>query len=242
MKNIQVLLTTKEREQFLKNIWKTEEFKKSFEEKGYIYHKTKDFINKPRIIAEMSDAKIEHSHFYSWFNIFIKKTYSNSTIEDLYSLHELSHITTLKHSHDMPYEEWQWKMLENEINASVESEVMVYKHLPIRSKSFSFKIWADTLDLKNLSKAEVYLKRVAASINPQNEVEEKIKQYKDQNFQWFELWKDTYLKIENFMSSNPSPKAMTKWIEQNSTNGILFEDKAKQFSWVYWKNNPSKTF
>ena len=238
MKNIKILSTEKEREDFLSNLWKTDEFKSSFQSKGYIYQKTKDFLSKTRIVAEMSDSKIEHSHFYSWFNIFIKKEYKNDTIADLYSLHELVHISTLIHHKDMSYEEWQWKLLDNEINASVESEVMVYKHLPIRSKSFNFQIWADTLDLSSLNKAEVYLRRIAASLNPVNDLESKISQYKDQNFQWFELWKDRYLDIENFMSSNPSSDQMLSWIESNSDDGVLFKEKAEQFSWVYWKNNP----
>lgn len=242
MKNLKVLKTKTERVVFLKNLWQTEEFKKSFNEKGYIWQKTKDFLNKPRVIANMSNTKIEHSHFYSWFNILIQKEYTNKTVQDLYYLHEIIHIATMEHKADMTYEDWQWKMLENEINASVESEVLVYKYLPIREKSFNFPIWADEVDLKSLNKSQIYLKRVEASINPKTETEKKIAQYKEQNFQWMELWKPKYQQIESFMAKKLTEQELINWIKENSSNDVLFEQEAITFSWLYWENNPKKTF
>lgn len=242
MKIVKFLNTKEERFEYLKGIWKTEEFQESFNNKGYVYQKTKGFLTHSRVIAQMTDVKLEHSHFYSWFNILIEKEYSNPVVADLYNLHEIIHIATMEYDGDLSFEDWSWKMLMNEINASVESEVLVYKHLSIRSKSFDFPIWADEILSSAMSTSDIFLERLRAASNPRSETEKKIAQYKEQNFIWMDLWKPFYKEIETFMATKPDESQMRNWIDSNSKDGILFKDQAESFSWLYWKNNPNKKF
>lgn len=241
MKITKYLGSLEERENYLKNLWKTKEFKDSFETQGYVYQKTKNFLKSPRWIGTLTEVKLEHSHFYSWFNIFIEKEYSNPTVQDLYALHEIIHIATMEYDGSLSFEDWSWKMFYNEANASVESEVLVYKHLSIRNKSFDFKIWADEIDLTK-STSEIFLQRLSAAENPTSETEHKIAQYKIQNFQWMELWKPLYQSIESFMSSPGDEVSFRKWVKDNSKDDILFKEQAEAFSWTYWQNNPNKKF
>ncbi len=239
MKNLKDLINFQDRESFLKNIWHTEEFKESYLNKGYIYQKTKNFMNLPRLIAEPTEIKIEHSHFYSYLNILILKNYDNKTIQDLYYLHEIFHIASMPYQKDLSFQDWSFKMINNELEASLESEVIVYQHLKIREKSFDFPIWYDTLE-KNISKSDLLFLRAKALIDPKNNIEKNISKYLDQNKNWCNLWKDSFEKIENLMvdfQQSQDLLLLKSFIQNNEENNIPFYQKALLFSEEYFKNN-----
>lgn len=239
MKNLKVLKTKEEITDFCRNLWSTKEFQDSFNSKGYIGELCELFASRPRIVIEMSDSSLEHPHFYSWLNILSKRTYKNPYIQDLYYLHEIYHMSTMIYDPTLNYEQWSSKMIENELMASLNSEVLVYKHLPIREKSFSFPIWFDSLadeDFKDtLALAQ---KRVYAMNNPKNKVEDQLSSYREGNELWVEIWRDAYPEVEGKVRDlilSGDTDSFLSWIKKNTEQDIPFFMQAKVFSSFYHK-------
>lgn len=74
-------------------------------------------------------SKIERTQFSSWFRHIQVRHYENPIIGDLYLIHELTHIKELK-LNETTSVEWRRNAIEQEVVASVESEMMVYLHYP----------------------------------------------------------------------------------------------------------------
>ena len=115
---------------------------------------------------------------------------------------------------------------------------MVYQHLPIREKSFSFPIWYDELP-KKASKLTVLIERIAAMTYPKSPAEKNMSKYVSQNTQWALLWEDKRNEVETnlyqfYQTANVT--GLVKWLESVSTDGIPFKDKAIEFSKVYHPN------
>jgi hypothetical protein len=235
MKNLKVIMDKKSIDDYVLNLWSTEEFKKShLDPDGYINKIINEFSEYPRFFADMSDEKIEKSQFYSFFNILIHRTYSNKTIQDLYYLHEIIHISTMLYYSKIDFNAWLDKMISNEMEASLESEVFVYENLDIRKKSFDFEIWYDSSEVRSLRKCRM--------MHPLTKIEEVLNQYDHNNIVWGKIWKDRYLTVENAMSKfytlcHEDPALAVsecmKFIDKYSDGSILFKDEAEKFSKVY---------
>lgn len=249
MKNVKSLTHFNDRRVFLDNLWKTEEFQKaSKDSSSSIYKLEQDFLKYPRIVADYTDQHIEHAHFYSWMNVLMLRTYPNKTIQDLYYLHELKHITSM-HYQSMSFDNWYQKMVDNETDAALYSEVLIYNELPIRAKSFNFPIWFDQVapevfnDINHLKTL-----RLQSMTNPKNPVEEVLNQYYINNQTWGEVWRKNFDNVEVHMWEFYAIAAVKsldidfedmavnlhlEWLKYYSTDDIPFKEEAVGFADSY---------
>lgn len=247
MKNLEVLIDKKQINDYIYKLWSTDAFKKSHKEKnGYINQLVDKFSNNPRFFAEMSNKDIEWSQFYSYFNILIKRKYFNKTVQDLYFLHEMHHMATMKYDKNLDFESWQRKMIDNEMESSVESEILVYEKLDIRDSSFNFEIWYDSLP-KDLIKdrSKLIQHRFSRMKNPTTNVEITLNKYFTNNKVWVDIWKNNYSKVEKavaelYEESKLDPKKAvkkySKFLEKNTNDLIVFKEEAEKFSKIYLNN------
>jgi hypothetical protein len=202
----------------------------------------------------MTDDELERGHFTSWMNAVAHRHYENPAIQDLYYFHEILHASTMRYNGELEFSRWKGKMIENEIEVSLDSEVFIYHHLPtLREKSFPFKIWADSIEIKgDLVEARKYLKkervRIYKNPKPENKPELEISKYHKQNEEWAKIWKDNYLEIEKTMakfydlSEKDKTEAvhfLTSWIEKHlavNQNICPFLKEAKLMARLYWRN------
>lgn len=244
VKNLSVIKDPQEIEDYIYSLWATDEFKNSHKDpNGYINRIVKMVSSFPRFFADMTDPTLEWSHFYSYFNILIRRTYHNKTIQDLYYLHELVHIGSMLYSDKIDFDTWMDKMTSNEMFASLESEIYVYESLAIRGKGFNFEIWYDSLSKGQLADRE-YIKslRKERMINPQTEPEILLNKYHNNNRIWGEIWRKNYQRVESalcqfhFDSITDPDTAISNYrqfIKDNSKDDILFKEEAEKFSKVY---------
>ena len=247
MKQLTCLDNFEKRKQFVFQLFKTEKFKIAMNQDWFkqLIH---DFCKYPRFIGEYTDQKLEHAHFYSWFNILILRKYDNLIIQDLYYLHELKHITTLTYNHKQSFENWKHKMIENELEAALLSEVLVYNLIPdLRSLSFNYKIWYDEVPqyiLNNMDYLRSYRKQ--SMKKPKTEVEKTLHRYYKSNDQWAKIWESNYKNVEKMMNIfysiaiyNPdlAIEVFQETLEQykDKKTGIIFIKEAKAFTNSYLK-------
>lgn len=254
MKNHTLLLTPDAVTDYMKQLFRTDVFKKSMAEpNGYIANLVQSFASKPRVIFEMSDASLERAHFYTWMGASPLRTYQNDAIHDLYYHHEMWHSVTMPYYPEMPFESWKHKMTENEFYSSLESEALVYFALPgLREQAFSFPIWVDRFlqsdEVKNLNHAEIQqllcAERRRAMVAPMDEVEQHVSDYVESNEAWSSIWKASYNEVERHMYQhnincmrNPkdSIEDHLKFFDSHrpANGGVPFQDEAVAFQQVY---------
>lgn len=245
------LETPEERQQFFHSVWKTTEFKEAAQnENSLIGSLIKEYCKYPRYYYQMQNQVLERAAFTSWYNVLSLKKYNNSYINDLYLLHELTHICSMPYNPKLSWEEWQSKMRENEVWASLVSEVFIYFEMPkLRSKTFSHSIWVDLFldkdEFKNLPTSELYQKflpiRLKAYVEPRNDLEQELGKYKKFSFLFYQEWKDFYAEIERQIINlkiNNNDEAFEIFLKTNqSKSGILFEERVVSHQRNYEKLN-----
>jgi hypothetical protein len=259
MKNILKLVNEEDIKNYVGSLWKTNDFKEAHKDQNSFISKwINEFSKRPRLFFEMDDEVNEKGHFTSWMNCVSIRTYPNDAISDLYYLHEIIHCTTMPYSSIQDLNAWKQKMFDNELLASLNSEVLVYFHLPqLRSKSFTFPIWADShLSTKNLDfKSDGFYKlleterrRIYNHPKLDNNPELEIAKYQAQNEKWITIWENSYPTIENFMANFNQLSLISKedasLLHFNWINGLIqlggksypFPDEAEAFAKAYWNN------
>ena len=94
--------------------------------------------------ATRPDDRLERAHFCSWWGVTMNRTYDNPAIEDLYRLHEMFHAAFMPYFPGIGFDAFHRKMEDNELKASVCSEIRVYFELPhLREIAFPHPIYAD---------------------------------------------------------------------------------------------------
>lgn len=241
---INKLETVEERSIFFDNLWKTDDFKKMSKNDSSLVGKLKTpFCSMTRYYYNMQNKEIERAAFTSWYNVLSLKQYENDYVHDLYLLHELTHICSMPYFVNINFSQWQSKMRENEVFASLVSEVLIYfENHSLRSKTFSFPIWADQFlcneEYKNKFKnnlADFYSflikQRAIAYESPTNKVEKELSRFKEFSFHFYNTWKNDYNKIEESvynLKKDKNDKKFDDFLRNNqSPNGILFEDLVK---------------
>lgn len=247
MKNLKVVESKKEIKDYIYKLWSTDVFRKSHKEKnGYINKLVDKFADYPRFFAEMSNKDIEWSQFYSYFNILMERTYHNKTVQDLYYLHEINHMATMLYDKSLDFDSWQRKMIDNEMESSIESEILVYDKLDIRGSSFNFEIWYDSLP-KELMKdrSKLIQHRFSRMKSPTTNVEITLNKYFTNNKVWVDIWRKNYPQVEEAMGSfysmaksdpKKAIKRYWKFIEKNTTDQVMFKEEAEKFSKIYLNN------
>ncbi len=149
MEQLELIVERKKVMDHLHKLWKSEPFKNAMKDSySFIYKFCQKVSDYPIIFFQYTDYKIERPHFSAWFNAIPYRHYDNPVQSDLYYFHELYHRNTLKyfpfHLGDFDFFSWMEKMKNNEIEASIYSEVLIYFILPeLRPQSFKDEIWAD---------------------------------------------------------------------------------------------------
>lgn len=245
-KFITKLETPKQREQFFDNIWSSPIFK-SDKMKIFLSNIKKEFIKHPRYFYTMKDQELERAAFTSWYNLLSLKEYSNPYIKDLYYLHELFHIATMPYKEDLNFLEWSLKMRENEVMASLLSEVLIYFDFPeLRAHTMEHEIWVDrflTDEVKNMNPLArqnlLTTSRCEAYLNPKDPIEEELSYFKKFSHLYYETWKDKYNLIEETISQfkNGKTDELENLYNNNiSDEGILFLDLVKKHQKNYINN------
>jgi len=258
MKNLTELAGEKAILDFVETLWKTKEFQDSFKsKKGFIHQWIQEFSKTPRLFFTMDDLKNEQGHFTSWLNCVSLRHYHNDAVSDLYYLHEIIHATTLTYKMDLPFSEWKTRMFENELMTSLQSEVLVYFHLPtLRRKSFNFEIWADSyLNLSADYRSQQFTDflrnerlRIYSNPHSQKAPEVEIAKYHKQNEEWAKIWKRSYNQVETFMyqfyrlaqkNKGAASRLHKYWIQEQIDLGndkFPFPKEARAFALLYWQN------
>lgn len=141
MKNI-LPVEPKEMPSFFDNFWKTKEFKNL--QKNHIFFKK--FVEKlqksPIFFFDLSHENGRY-HLSSHIRFIARRDYNNDYMRDLYYFHELLHCAEFEPDNEVNYELWKKKLNENELYASIVSEVLVYYMEPsMIGKTFN-PLWAE---------------------------------------------------------------------------------------------------
>jgi hypothetical protein len=207
---------------YIMDLWSTKEFKTAFANKNsYLRFVLDKFMKYPRGFLN-PHLPIEKGHFTTWMNFIEKRNYVNKYVQDLYYFHEIAHVAFMEYREyaDESFYSWYDKMQNNELLASLSSEVFIYyfmarEGLPIREKTFSFEIWYDSwIDFFSKQKQvtfenylekfdEILTKRKVISLGffdkSANDVEKQIARYAKQNFDWGLIWRENFMRVENVM-------------------------------------------
>lgn len=154
MKNVEILYTPEEVTSKVNSLWKTDLFRREAQNPDSIIAKTvQRGAQYPLFFYDMSDVlsastpdneKAEWAHFTAWMGGIGRRTYDNDYIADLALLHELYHKGTMPYSADMDHEAFKRKMFDNELEASLTTELEIYFRYPeLREHTFSQEIYAD---------------------------------------------------------------------------------------------------
>jgi hypothetical protein len=266
MKNTQLLVSRSDIHDHLMGLWKTDIFKSSHQSGGFVHNIVERFSRLPRFFTEMSDDYLERAHFNIWWSGLHPREYADVASHDLYLLHEISHGADMSYIPGQSAENFHRKMVDNELWASVTSEIFVYFALPeMRDLSFKGEIFADRFLGDPLFQMmyrddpvwlfqELSYRRRQAMFNPRpgDKVEAWLHKFTAQNDKWFEIWQENYNQVETRMHAltrlsvaGERREALLRHIDwltsSRVTKGseIPFVDEAAAFAGVYWKNKES---
>src|SRR5690242_13235136 len=211
--NLRVLVTGNEIHEFFGALWRTAEFRESHSKRGYVFAWIERLAEYPRLVGELTDARIERPHFSPWWNVIGRREYENPAIHDLFYLHEISHMAMLVYEEAMSWEAWAAKMADNEMLASLESETLVYLALPsLREQSFPQEIWADRFleeetqgggmrdaAVRAAHRSFMLMERYRARRRPADDLEQRIATFQQENEAWARIWRTNYGEVEAAM-------------------------------------------
>jgi len=257
MKDIITLSTSKEVNNFAYNLWRTDLFRDSHNQGGgYINRLITKFSEVPRFFYTMT-SEVERSHFTTWFNVIaLRLEYENDAISDLYYLHEITHAATMYFDPTLSWQDWYKKTMQNEMQASLESEAFAYLELPgLRKLSFDHEIWLDRfwtdcgeLMLTDALKERLIEERKNATQSPSIDdfIELQIANYAAQNIEWSRIWAKNWRVVEKHMleflslAEHDKDKAVAlqiEFLEEHMLNYIIpFEKEANDFYKLYKEN------
>lgn len=274
MKNIEVLYTADDLRNRLAGMWKTDLFKKEVADpNSFISKVIERAAQYPTFMYDISDVpehakaeneKLEWPHFYAWMGGVAKRTYANPAINDLALLHELFHKGCMSYGEDFSFEAWRRKQFDNELEASVTSELEIYfRHPEFRDLSFKQEIFADRFlrDPEFMQRWNNDPVRTREFIrekrrdamhqpDPNDPVQYWIHNFAKQNEAWALTWSHRYNQVETAMcqlhraiDSGEDPKAAMDqymaWLTSPAiTKGtdVPFVDEANAFYHTYMLN------
>lgn len=265
-KNASILVSRSEIHQYVLGLWKTELFRNLHLDglggvgpNNFISILVDRFADMPRFFFDMTDKTNEHAHFSTWWGGIPHREYDNPYIHDLYLVHEMSHAGEMVYLEGMNFDNFLRKMTDNELHASVVSEVQVYLEIPeLRKLTFPFPIYADRFlkddkfvrryhvdKARAFEEMKVRRRNTMMCNNPKNVADFWIHRFYNQNAAWGACWAQSYDKIETAMSNlrehsyhdrNEAMKAFMFWLSQQTTNDVPFLREAQAFAGVYWAN------
>lgn len=135
---------------FWNSLWQSEVFKNLLNDERQPYGQLlESAMQRPWWFVD-AEQEYERRHFSIWFGqVFLRRSYDNPVITDLYYWHDLMHAMTfqnLSNPEGMSESEWRIVMRANEIKVSIETEMLIYLRAPdLRAQSFKERIWLDDL-------------------------------------------------------------------------------------------------
>ncbi len=237
------------------SLWQTDEFRNAHNDPNSPIRKCVDAVaNKgPLWFYDMSDP-IERTQFSSWWRHVQTRHYDIPAVTDLYYYHELTHIANHRNSNYkcelLSEDEWDGSVYEEEMIASLESEVFVYWYFPtLRAKTFPFEIWADRFQAptEKLESAKWDIREARVKIfrepNFDDPIEMSIHKYNNQNMIWCNYWRGVSREINDKLRwielhcdglwvDTINPKALEQFeqfIAENTTEGVVFRKQTRLF-------------
>lgn len=260
------LVERSEIEQFVLGLWQTEMFRNSQLEKGFVHDVVSAFAAMPVFFYEASNEHDEKSHFSTWWRGMQRRQYDNPYIHDLYSLHEMFHAGDMLFAGGLSHDAFKRKMQDNELGASVCSEIAAYYAFPnLRPLSFPYEIYADRFLADPLMRTrweadssrvtrEFMMRRQNIMLGDQHQDQDDqpafwIKNFTYQNEIWANIWIHRYDDVETQMErfrdrveAGDRLGALNDHIDwllsEDVAKGgdVPFPDEAHAFSGVYWSN------
>lgn len=264
MKNITVLIERDDIHKGVRALWRTPQFRDSHDNKGYIFNVVDRYAAMPRFFFEMSDPYNEKAHFSAWWGGIPHRSYDNGAVHDLYWLHEMVHAGEMPYVAGLEFPNFKQKMIDNELTASVRSEIQAYFEMPgLRDCSFPHDVFADRFlrdpkwherwkrEPRGVVEALMFHRRnvMTGGHNSKDPVEYWIAKFAHQNDAWAAIWSFRYDEVESAMARlreechaidrGPAMKNFMDWLQSPEiTRGTdtPFPAEAKAFAGVYWLN------
>ena len=266
MKNLNVIVERDDIRDFIASQWKTDLFRDSQRNGGFVGRLVDRFAWLPRFFCEMSNDYLERSHFSTWWGVItLRDDYENPIIHDLYLLHEMYHAAHMPYVPGIGKVAFDEKMQRNELEASVFSEIQVYFEMPeLRPLSFPYPIYADrfltdpnmqALWAANRDVAVETIRSVRRDVmlsKPEHlmdKTERWIRRFAEQNAVYSITWADRYPEVEGRMSAFQIDAAYDRkhaalhhrvWLEaeaaKDTADHVPFRQEAELFAAHYWAN------
>jgi hypothetical protein len=210
----------------------------------------------------VTDQVMPPGHFGTYFGATQRRSYDNPYVSDLYWLHELTHVRTLKYDAGRSWLQWSRDMIASELEASLVSECWAYVHIPnLRSKTFKHEIWIDrflssdddTYGGHFSFEAWVRTERMRALHAPafNDFLEAQLANYYRQNHEWCRIWaesaktraepdKPAFRIVEEHMSASDRDVTHQAWISSHTQRGdwnVPFLMQGKAFTEIYKASN-----
>jgi hypothetical protein len=202
-------------------LWKTDLFRKLHNEEGSVINLlVKELAKKSFTLFDYTD-EVERTHMLLWFYHVGTREYENPYIHDLFYFHEFYHLVSFSQKKHTDFDEFKASMWDNELKASLMSEVFIYYFVPeLRENTFKQRIWFDDLkeifgyenitineEIFNFEKLPKLLDRIKErrlmlrnDIETDLETEIDVKKYNTKDI-WFEKWREDYIKAEEFRTT-----------------------------------------
>jgi hypothetical protein len=252
---------------YIQSLWRTDEFRRNHMEQDFVFRIVDKFADMPSFFFRPSDPSVEKSHFATWWRgIQIRDYYDNPYIHDLYLLHELFHAGDLLFASGLTHTAFKRRMQENELKASVCSEIEIYFRIPgLRAKTFQHEIYADRFlnseELQERWKRDpervvrdltMYRENVMTQDIPSDHHDRSefwIRQFVHQNEVWASIWiyryqmvEDALVRMRRLTDQGKHQEAIDShlnWLlshEVAQGGNIPFPDEAAAFAVIYHHN------
>jgi hypothetical protein len=267
MKTLHILVNGSDVHDFVAGLWKTDAFRDAQRNGGFVQDIVNQFAALPRLFCESTNDRLERAHQATWWGaMMLRNDYENPVIADLYLLHELYHGSTMPYIPGMGQIAFDEKMVRNELEASVLSEIQVYFEMPeLRASSFAHPIYADRylndpymriLWRENKLVALETLRAIRRNVMvgmPEHEMDATelwIRKFAQLNAAYSIVWSDHYDQIERHMRdfqmdthSNGRRDAILRhrdWLEgqagKDPVDHVPFRRQAELSTAFYWHN------
>lgn len=222
--SIKILIEPEEIHDYIRNHYlQSDAFKKNYDAGGIVYEMIDRLARYPIAFYESSDLEMETPHFSTWWRFFQRRKYERPEMHDLYAFHEFTHAALMPYERDLEFTTFGDKMIDNELEASVWSEMGIYHEIPeLRPLTLPHPIYVDRFlfpdgyqnppDAKRLERwqeeREIMLKEMGLkrrsvmrqqTLNDKDDVEFWIQKFSHQNGIWVNTWKMRYNLVENAM-------------------------------------------
>lgn len=256
MNNIKFISSDK-MDDFIYNNWKTDFFKNLQRKEGSIVDLMINRLKEKGFFVFDYSNELEYKHMFLWFYHIGHRQYDNPYIHDLFFFHEFYHLISFPEKKFDNFDEWKAAMWQNELEASLMSEVFIYYFEPeLRQHTFKQRIWCDdVIDMFGYVKtkvtddilmfkdhSEIFNKitnrreQLRAGLMSDIQTEDWIRNFNNKD-DWFISWQGVFTEVENIrhnfettVKRDPAKASaeLLNALVDNSTNGTPFYEAAME--------------